>query len=296
MLEGEEYQQTIDLTGDILTYKGSKPSSGTLVIGENGKMRIIAKYGKYCIEKNDNDKSPKVVEERVCNGEIVSNKVYTNGTAIYYNPETNQTCSKEEAENNLNENGVPTGIKSGCMKWYAYNDNEQHATVNMILDHNTTPLVAWSSEGNTEMKEVLEALEYDTSTWINGLNPRLITADEVAQISGNTLNWASEYMFYFGSNNGEDNSLNGNYAWLYNNLWLSIKYHGVAEDNNLYIYDSNLSPKHTYGYWTATPDTRKSYTAWYVHRDGYLDCCGSRVEEYYYGVRPVITVSKTVLN
>ncbi len=79
MLEGEEIERTIDLTSDILTYKGAKPSSGTLVIGENGKMRIIAKYGKYCVEKGYDDESPKVVDKEPCTLEdvvIESPKVY----------------------------------------------------------------------------------------------------------------------------------------------------------------------------------------------------------------------------
>ncbi len=66
MLEGEEYQQTIDLTSDILTYKGSKSSKGTLVIGENNQMSIIAQIGKYCIQKDYNDESPKVVDKEEC--------------------------------------------------------------------------------------------------------------------------------------------------------------------------------------------------------------------------------------
>ena len=76
MLEGEEIERTIDLTSNILTYKGSKPSSGTLVIGENNQMHVLAKIGKYCIEKDDNDESPKVVEDSVCEKGIEIVKAY----------------------------------------------------------------------------------------------------------------------------------------------------------------------------------------------------------------------------
>ena len=52
------------------------------------------------------------------------------------------------------------------MKWYTFNDNESSSTVNMILDHNTTALVAYNSTGdNSEMKEVKVALENDTESW-----------------------------------------------------------------------------------------------------------------------------------
>lgn len=69
MLEGEEYQQTIDLTSDILTYKGNKPSSGALVIGENNQMSIIAQIGKYCVEKGYDDESPKIIDREDCVGD-----------------------------------------------------------------------------------------------------------------------------------------------------------------------------------------------------------------------------------
>ena len=53
-----------------------------------------------------------------------------------------------------------TGTKSGCMKWYVFNDKEGNATVNVILDHNTTARVAYNLTGNnSEMKEVKIALE-----------------------------------------------------------------------------------------------------------------------------------------
>ena len=43
-----------------------------------------------------------------------------------------------------------------------YDDKEE---VNMILDHNNTPLVAWNSTNVPVMKEVLESLINDTTWW-----------------------------------------------------------------------------------------------------------------------------------
>ena len=62
MIEEIDYPTTIDLTSDILTYKGAKPESGTLIIGENGKMQILAKFGKYCIQKSYSDDSSHIVD------------------------------------------------------------------------------------------------------------------------------------------------------------------------------------------------------------------------------------------
>ena len=66
-------------------------------------------------------------------------KVYENGTAIYYNPVTGTTCDSSEAVST-------TGTKTGCMKWYTFNDSSESSTVDVILDHNTTALLAWYSQ------------------------------------------------------------------------------------------------------------------------------------------------------
>ncbi len=65
-LEGETTLMTIDLTSEVLTYKGAKPESGILLIDKTRKMSVIAKYGDYCIEKKFADESPKVVEREEC--------------------------------------------------------------------------------------------------------------------------------------------------------------------------------------------------------------------------------------
>ena len=66
MLTGENYGKTIDLTDDILQIKGSKPNKGILTLDEEGNMHVIAQYGSYCIEKKANEKSPKIVEDSIC--------------------------------------------------------------------------------------------------------------------------------------------------------------------------------------------------------------------------------------
>ncbi len=65
MLEGKP-SNVIDLTSDTLSIKGSKPESGLLVIDNNGDMSIIAKYGKYCIEKKYEDEEPKIIDRNPC--------------------------------------------------------------------------------------------------------------------------------------------------------------------------------------------------------------------------------------
>ena len=78
MMDGQDIQKEIDLSSDILSYKGAKPENGKLIINDDNQMHIIARYGNYCIEKRFEEDSPKVVEKERCNGpmeeEIV--KVY----------------------------------------------------------------------------------------------------------------------------------------------------------------------------------------------------------------------------
>ena len=206
---------------------------------------------------------------------------YENGTAVtavYYNPETGKKCDDYTEKNST------TGTKSGCMKWYVFNDKEENATVNVILDHNTTANVAYNStESNSEMKEVKEALENDTKDWKN--TARLITANEIAKITGHpTFDASKENQdgFYLDSNNQTQiaNSTNkSKYAWLFDYTY------------DCTSYGCNKSDSSTWGYWTSTTKTGTTNYAWLVHRNGYL---------YYdyvtyadYGIRPVITISKS---
>ena len=205
--------------------------------------------------------------------------IISKGTTIYFNPETKKICNQSDAVST-------TGTKTGCMKWYIYSDNNKN-NFNMILDHNTTAKVAWNSTGsNSEMKEVKTALESDTSTWDKSLNARLITANEIAKITGNTSfdekTSTSNKGFYFDSNNTAQvaNSTNkSKYAWLYDYT------KGCKE------YGCDIEDSSTYGYWTSTPVAGVTYMAWSVYTFGDLNC-GSTSYPDDRGIRPVITVNK----
>ena len=206
-------------------------------------------------------------------------KVYTNGTEIYYNPETGKKCTTAVST---------TETKSGCMKWYAFNDDDKSSTVNVILDHNTTAVVAWNSTNNSEMKEVADALKTDTSNWKSDLNPRLITANEIAKITGNT-GWDSnkEKQPWFCLDTNKSDTTNwcskaqgtSKYAWLFDYT------------NGCTSYGCNKADSSTWGYWTSIPLKDNSIYAWRVSRDGYLEY--DRVTGTDRGIRPVITISKS---
>ena len=238
---------------------------------------------------------------------MVKNDYYPNGTAIYFNPVTNKTCSDYDDENSINE------TKTGCMKWYAFNDSVNSNKVNLILDHNTTYKTDYNSaEINyepREAKEELDALIYG-SKWKS--KPRLISADEIAHIVGadrdDTIKWSSSKEYgtddtstesswlyldggrnsdptvYESGNNGwqkqyANSSTPSNYAWLFD-YTTGCKSYGCSEE------DSS-----TYGYWTSSPVSDYSSRAWGVSNCGILDYYDVGFDDYF-GVRPVITVDK----
>lgn len=155
----------------------------------------------------------------------------------------------------------------------------------MILDHNTTAKVYYnSSDTNASMLEVAEALATDTRTWGSSLNARLITADEIAIITGNTEWNKSSEAYYLDSNNQTQVATSqgsSKYSWLFD-------YTNGCINNGC-----NKSDSTNYGYWTSSPVTIASIGAWGVYYGGRL--ISNYTDTLNAGLRPVITVSKSNL-
>ena len=297
-LDKDEEITGIDLSTDTLSYSGEKPTKGYLYFTEDG----IA-YGKmyingYCVEvKSDGTNTSEKVSIDECNIEIPQVTTYANGTVVYYNPETNTKCTASQAVST-------TGTKTGCMKWYVFND-EGSSKVNLILDHNTTAKVAWVSKedyiaaGGTEAEwgsngnnskgpiTALKQLKSDTSTWNKSINPRLIEASEIAKITGYP-NWNNKHgkWYYFHDNTQTLHKRaagTNKYAWLFDNT------------RECTTYGCNVADSSTDGYWTSTVNSEKSNRAWYVYQFGNLFSLNF-VNSAAYGVRPVITVSRSIIS
>lgn len=229
---------------------------------------------------------------------------YEDGTIIYFNPKTGEKCDDYVSSNSN------TGNTTGCMKWYIFGDIEGALMVNMILDHNTTASIAWNSSNlNTigPSSTFLNALKSSTDNWTgvptrsdsynfdngtskftidyNGYRARIITAQEVANISkyydyNDKIAW-----FYLGSNNTTDTSKRSNYGWLYDRTSTNCKNYGCSNNSNVT----------TWGYWTATPLSGFDNLVLVVSPYG-------RVDNYYpngsnssWGIRPVITILKSTI-
>ena len=168
---------------DLVSVKGELPESGYLILDREYKIEkmemIIKSYSISC--ENDECNATESKTESKDKGPTIETPVPTaTGVLkiIYLDPtDLTKTCTKENSVST-------TATTSGCMKWYAY--AETSSTYTMILDHNTTPLVAWNSDSTSlEIKEAKLALEKDIKNWDAKVKStaRFITADEVAEIT-----------------------------------------------------------------------------------------------------------------
>lgn len=269
-LEDESIQDgrySVEELNKKISVKGSTPDNGNIEIKNSSVKSYDIGIDGYVVRNGKVEK-------------VSTTKSFKNGTAVYYNPVSREKCKSSEAVST-------TGKNSGCMKWYVFNDKEGNATVNVILDHNTTANVAWNStRSNSEMKEVKKALENDTKDWKN--TARLITANEVAKITGNT-NWdaSKENQTLFcldtnqsdGTNHCAKTKGTSKYTWLFD-------YTSVCTD-----YGCNISDSSNWGYWTSIPYKDNTINVWVVNSYGSLTL--DYVTRTVVGIRPVITISKS---
>ena len=269
-----------------VSVKGTVPN-GILTIKNNQVDSYIFDVNGYAVE---NGKATKPT----------NTKKYENGYAVYYNPITGKKCDDYVEANSKNE------TKTGCMKWYVFNDKEGSGIVNVILDHNTTARIKWNDDNKnvayaeSNLKAEIDAL---ASEW--KVQPRLIKAEEVNNITGksgfdasNTSSW-----YYFDTKTqtkADFTSTRSKYDWLYNNLNKcktdSTDYGCSIEDGNTYQGYGTAGEGQTWAYWTKTTygSAGSGSFVWYVNRCGSLNYNGA--DKAVYGVRPVITISKSIVS
>ena len=298
-----------------VSVKGQAPTSGWLEIANNKVERYSFVIGKYVVSydgtdkttvKGDtaNEKPSGSSEPVVVNGatKVDAQSGETHKGIVYLDP------TNISAECNASNSVSTTETKTGCMKWYIFDDSGDNYT--MILDHNTTARIKWNDDNSnvayesSNLKAVVDDL-VTTSGW--EVTPRLITAGEVNTIVGGVSTWnVNDYntWFYFegtGTNKQTkptyDSSNRSSYDWLYNNLNKcktdSTDYGCTIEDGNTYSGYGTAGEGQTWGYLTSTPvgTAGSGSSVWRVNRSGYLNGYIANIAGL--GVRPVISVSKS---
>ena len=238
-------------------------------------------------------------------------KTFKNGEVVYFNVDTGEKCS------NYTETQSNTGVKSGCMKFYAFNDDGGDK-VNLILDHNTTANILWVNYDtfNPGPEDLLVQLKIDTDSWkgtevptnynsefynvdYKNYKARIILAQEIATITGNNDfvfdDFIEEY-YYFSTHTSNpsatcnDENISGcQYGWLYDRTSTGCTTYGCL--NNA---DSGMTG---FGYWTLTYSFYNGELthAWAVSCDESLIAMAV-YNESDFGIRPVIEVLKSKLN
>lgn len=231
---------TEEKTNENIDVQTGTSENGSIEIDNKGKVNGSIYNNRYCA---------KIIDSRINIDEECSYTSYNDGDVIYFNPETSSFCTEGEAVSTA-------GTKTGCMKWYAYNDNKNEYRLKLILDHNTTPSCQWNDTGKiVDGSTILNSkLKNDTQTWDKELNPRIISAYEIKKLVSNQ-------------------SFDGT---RYTNIPITSEY-------NFLLYNGG-------NYWTTSVVTNFDYCAWGV---GTTDVYYRAVDDAAnFGVRPVISINK----
>ena len=235
------------------------PDSGVIEVDDECSVTVSLIYGEYSVIKKLNE-NPKIVEDYELE----------NGSVIYFNPETKLVCDDYSAEN----------IKTGCMKWYVFNDSKTKNEVSLILDHNTTINTKWDKRE--------DKLSSDTSSW--KVQARLIKVEEIGSIIDTKIDTGSDKFYFFDSKQDRPlktcynkNIEDCNYGWLYDKSSSTCKDYGCLENTE----------SETYGYWTDTVNKKDEEKAWRVYFDGRL--LSTNKNDISSGIRPVIDLQKSII-
>lgn len=309
-----------DLDAKKVSVKGQKPSAGWIQIKNKQVVNYSLKINNYYINPSENSTSKVVVDrtgsiaikpDEGIEYAIGATKVdakdgETHKGIVYLDPtDLTNVCTESEVLKNVNEYGTPTEIKTGCMKWYIYDDSGDN--YKMILDHNTTARIKWNDDNINVAYELsnLKSVVTDlvtSSGW--KVTPRLITAFEISAITGkddfDASNMNSWYNFdtLTQTKAAYSESSRSSYDWLYNNVNKckndSVDYGCTIEDGNTYNGYGTANEGSTLGYWSSTPlmESGSCPGVWGVNRYSRLSYFDAN--HAYSGIRPVITLSKSL--
>ncbi len=314
-----------------LDFKGTKPTSGTVKITDNGKkvtasnLNINGFTCNYDGEKASCGDVGEVVEATKFGGTVIKQEDFaanniTGGyegvlAIVYLDPtDLSATCNEKNSVST-------TGTSTGCMKWYVYKDDGTNYT--MILDHDIVAQ-AWykyttrdNTQGPLTALGELKKATTETATWASKLvAPGTYTANWADSNGVNqtyTINYADygnrarlisveEIYEIIGKGTKDLNSISSGYMDTNCNGYGECnpgenKYAWLFDNtqNCMYAGGCNVeSSSGNIGYWTSSAYAGDSYNAWVVAYYGLLSTSTvDSVDDC--GLRPVITVKKSDL-
>ena len=233
-----------------LDIKGSKPSSGSVIVTKEGKVAIGVTDGKYCVTKGYEDSGVTITEDvENCDFPKIT---YANGIMSSENNciQVGNTCSVDDIKSGLLVN-VKVNAET-TEKFYVLADYGDKVT--LILDRNLGDNVAWYANAHDNSYgpiTALTALQDRTSTWTN-----------LSEITISTFEYDDREDVVLGNNKiftmyarlpkySEIKAINNSYD-LSSTPWLYINLYGTGDDAT----DSNGF--HKTGYWTSTAYSSRS--------------------------------------
>ena len=218
---------------------------------------------------------------------------------IAYLDPTDLSASCRASNLATNSYGKYGNVKSGCMKWYIYKQTDEKYT--MIADHNVYNNILWAPDTpyekvtyeNSYAKVLVDEL-VTKEGW--QVTPRLISGSEIYQIIGKTNSFnpgtsGSIASFYSGTVDADHISP---YHWLYDNL-ASCRSYGCSVGDGTYYTVVDVGSYLVTCYYTSN-----NFTGWQkvyvVTNQGKIDLGSYGPTEYNKGIRPVITVNKSIFN
>ena len=313
-----------------VTVNGKEPGSNSWVsINKNNISSGCLQFDEYKVDIRDGVVFNAV--KGICGEAVIFNGTYvapgvsdTHLGIVYLDPtDLSNVCD------DIHYASTP-GTKEGCMKFYIFDENED-GTVDMILDHNTSLGISWTlykDNGNLTAyygpREGLYQLYEDTNNWdaiadltessnyvpssmhlnhapyeiqytshltntfeqeAGAHKARFISAEEIANIVNKDDFSLGHGSFYLNSDDVKKSAESpSEYAWLFDNLYNCLV-NGCSEESNISTGNNE--------YWTGSSSAYNSKYAWVV--DNYGDFKTDMVRSTSGGIRPVITVSKSVL-
>ena len=133
MVSGTEVTR-YDFPEDSLSYKGTRPESGTLVIDKNGNVSITVEINGYCVRKRFTDAKPEAIDTEDCTIEDSELEAATNYTESILNG-ADPVISGDLVAVNIASDGTVTKANRK-QEWYSY-ENKSWANAVVLFSDDT---------------------------------------------------------------------------------------------------------------------------------------------------------------